>query len=140
MAPRGAHTARGQALAATIYAGAGGRGRMRTMVIMGVSVAGWWLRLAFGFFPGARSGTAAQDYRLQPTGRGITESERLAGPGPDVDDSMHYSAAAGKRGGSDLCVVVSESAACMVAVGVRDGWVASGDGRTCADGVKPGHV
>jgi hypothetical protein len=28
-----------------------GRGRTRTMVIMGVSVAGWWLRLAFGLFP-----------------------------------------------------------------------------------------
>jgi hypothetical protein len=40
--------------------GGGGRGRMRTMVIMGVSVAGWWLRLAFGFFP-VRAVAAAQD-------------------------------------------------------------------------------
>lgn len=80
VAPRGAHTARGQALAATIYAWAG-RG--------GGACAPWssWAYL----WPGGGSVSLSAFSRcaqwhsrtgLQPTGtgRGITESERLAGP------------------------------------------------------------
>lgn len=66
VAPRGAHTARGQALAATIYGGAGAgagahahhghHGRICGRVVA---------PSRFRPFPGARSGTAAQGYSLQ---------------------------------------------------------------------------
>jgi hypothetical protein len=126
-ASRRAHGARAGARGHDIWRGGGGGGGARAP----------WSSWAY-LWPGGGSVSLSAFSRcaqwhgrtgLQPTGRGITESERLAGPEPDVDDSMHYSAAAGKRGSSDLCVIVSESAAFMVAVGVRDGWVATGEWR-----------